>query len=589
MVFDPEKTVDDLYTLRVQVSQQADLITSLQEQQAILKSQIVSSVVGAPAIRNYIRNGDYSHSFNTHQEAVPGATDSRYECWEVYQDAAPFVGQFLRGRSVYGGSIVSDSDALPDPGRSDTPTTDPYWNRSIGYAMLGSTRTIDFPLLLNVAYPGRIFYVPLIVARRSVNVGVPGRLYAGVWDNTAGQRDWLNGDGFAITAEVIGTPAATTSTDYCIVMTNDFGKTVKSAVLTVAGAPSDASFISGSVYVRLTWPRFAGFIQSDIYRKRAGIFQRLAQQSTVNQYFDQGDVLQVVGNYPDTDLTKQQAYTATQEGFLDDAPIDGVDPAWRQIILALEIPPTYDQSLTTDKQWVRIGLDEACDGTDAAHGLLIDLTAFSPDAGVFAHHPEDEKGLQNPIAAPAGSSQGGAGTGGSGFQPPDPGSGGGRCIAPTSAVFLAVDPTKPYTRLADSLRMDYAHLLLSVNDQGELTTGAIERMSDGIVERICTMRTKIGIILRCSEEQRIITRIGDTTGTPLKRLRKGDPVICYEAKSKSLQETTITSIVRKTQPTKRCRVIRIHMTKDSPQIFIAGEGGRGGILAHNIKPEESQV
>ena len=576
---------DDIYNLRILAAEQRDLISALQTQQTILESRIAPLDVGAPPIVNYVRNGDLAHSFDTYFRATPIADDARFECWNVYKHSAPVAAQQLLEDSVYSGALVAASTALPDNGRSDTPVVDPDWSRANGYARLGSTNSLDFPFPSNVAFPGRTLYILLAVARRTANVGVPGRLYAGVWDNTAGQRNWLTADPFVLTADIIGSPAATTSRDYLVVLTSDYGKTVKSAVLTVANAPSDASFISGSVYVRLSWPRFAGFIQADIYRKTGGVYVLLSQESTATQYFDQGSSRQVVGNYPDTSDTIQRAITYTREGLLDDAPIDTVDPAWRSLVLAIEIPATYDQGVTTGKQWLRIGLDQACDGTDADRGLLIDLVGAGYTAGSWAHNSDDLLGLQQPASAPAGSSQGGAGTGGTGFEPPDPGTGGARCIAPSSMVALAIGTNAFYTKEANELRKDPAHVLLSMDEDGNLTTGAIDRVSDGSVEHLYTVRTKAGAVLRCSDEQRLITYVGDTIGTPLRRLRRGDPLVCYIWKSKSLQETTITSITKRTQATKRSRVIRIHMAKNSPQTFFAGEGGVGAICCHNLKSE----
>lgn len=575
-----QRIEDDLYNLRVRSTQQQEEIVRLRADTETLRAQITAPVTGAPPIVNYIRNGDFSHSWDTYERATPTADDARFECWQVYTHPAPSPGQQLFEDSVFAGDLVGDSTALPDPGRSDTPTMDPYWNRSIGYAELGSTRTLDFPLPLNFS-PGRKLYVPLIIARRSANVGVPGRLFAGIWDNTAGQRDWLMGGTFEVTAQIIGVPAATTSTEYVVVMTSDFGLTVKSSILTVPGAPSDSSFISGSVYVKLTWPRFAGFIHSDIYRKRGGVFQLVAQESTVNEYFDQGDFRQIVGNYPDTDATKPKALAFSRAGALNEFPVDGVDAAWGVFSLAVVIPFTYNQGLTTGKQWLRIGLDEACTGTDAAHGLLIDLVGLSYTDGAFAHHPDDEKGLQNPISSPAGSTQGGAGTGGSGFEPPDGGTGGERlpaCILAGTTVRLSESTFK--TCPAEDLLTHPEYKLLSVDINGKFVTGEIERVKDERVDRIVRIETISGEILRCSESHRLITHIGDPIGTAASVLQIGDPVVVWDSKTDELK---ISAIRKREVRLQRWRVIKIQMKAESPQTYLAGQGGVGAILSHNVK------
>lgn len=579
MPIDLERLQDDLYNLRIESRDQRALITQLQAEQDVLRAQSVAPVTGAPPIVNYIRNGDFSHSWDTWNRPAPVADDARFECWQVYSHTVPVAGQQLLEDSVFSGALVAASKALPDAARSDTPVVDPDWQRTIGYARLGSTNTLDFPLPSNVAFPGRKLYVILIVARRSANVGVPGRLFAGIWDNTAGQRDWLMGSTFALTAQVIGTPAVTTSTEYLVVMTSDFGSTVKSAILTVPNAPSDASFISGSVYVKLSWPRFAGFIHSDVYRKRGGVFQLVSQESTVNEYFDQGDFRQIVGAYPDTDATKPKAYAATRQGALDQVPIDGVDPAWQSFTLAVEIPATYNQSVTTGKQWLRLGLDAPCTGADAARGLFIDLVGMSYVSGSYAHNADDLKGLQQPIAAPAGSTQGGAGTGGSGFVPPDGGTGEGReprCIMADSMVVL-MNGTFPNCR-AEQLLLHPEYKLLSVDEQGNFVAGEIERVQEDHVPFAIHITTETGQILRCSESHRLITQIGDIVGIPVSRLSHGDPVIVFDPKTRTLHQT---AILRRHKIRQRTRVIRIQMKRDSPQTYVAGN-----ILSHNVKIQD---
>ncbi len=577
---------DDLYRQTILTHQLEQKIAQLEAQQEKLTASIVTPTVGAPPIVNYVRNGDFSHSWDTFSRSSPTADDARFECWQVYTHTAPVATQQLLEDSVFSGALVAASKALPDAARSDTPVVDPDWHRTIGYARLGSTNTLDFPLPSNVAFPGRELHVILIVARRTANVGVPGRLFAGIWDNTAGQRDWLMGSTFALTAQVIGTPAATTSTEYLVVMTSDFGATVKSAILTVAGAPSDASFISGSVYVKLSWPRFAGFIHSDVYRKRGGVFQLVSQESTVNEYFDQGDFRQIVGNYPDTDATKPKAYAATRQAALNEIPIDGVAPAWQQFNLVIQVPATYNQSNTTGKQWLRIGLDAPCTGTDAARGVLIDLVGMAYVSGSYAHHTDDLKGLQQPIAAPAGSTQGGAGTGGSGFEPPSGGTGEERelrCIMAGSTVRLKDSTFK--TCRAEDLLTHPEYKLLSMDENGKLVTGEVERVRDSIVPFCYRLTTDSGETLRCSESHRLITYIGDPIGTAVSRLCKGDPVIIYDSKTGELKETKIRRLKKTNQ---RTRVIQIEMKKTSPPTYFAGEGGGGSVLSHNAKLIDNQ-
>lgn len=582
---DMMKMEDDLYRAQVEIKKQQEAIERLTLAVEKLETGTSTPTVGAPPIVNYIRNGDFSHSFDTWNRATPTADDARFECWEVYTHTAPVAGQQLLEDSVYSGALVAASTALPDVGRSDTPVVDPRWVRSIGYAELGSTNTLDFPLPSNFQ-PGRKLFVPLIIAKRSSDVGVPGRLFAGIWDNTAGQRDWLMGGTFEVTAQVIGTPASTTSTEYVVVMTSDYGATVKSSILTVPNAPSSGSIISGSVYVKLSWPRFPGFIHSDVYRKRGGVFHLLTQESTVNEYFDYDTFRQVVGNYPDTDATKPKALSLSRVGVFNDAPVDGVDPAWRVFSFAIVIPDTYNQGLTTGKQWLRIGLDAPCTGTDATRGLRIDLVGFSYTDGSYAHHTDDLKGLQQPISAPAGSTQGGAGTGGSGSEPPPGGTGDERLRCVMAGTMIRLKDSTFKTCRAEDLLTHPEYKLLSVDEDGKFVAGEIEKVSEAFVPFVYRLCTVTGETLRCSESHRLITYIGDPIGTAVSRLRVGDPVIVYDSKTNTLKGSSIKTLCRKTPPTKRVRVIQIEMKKTSPPTYLAGEASPNSLLNHNAKIQD---
>lgn len=423
---DVERLSDDLYKALNQITKLEERIDTLETGQAQLQVAVQKATPRSAStqIDNFIRNGDFFHSFDSYYRPAPIADDARFECWSVYTHSVPVSGQQLKEDSVFSGVVVADSTALPDVGRSDTPNVDPDWERSTGYARLGSTHTLDFPLPTNVAAPGRILYCILIIARFSTNVTIPGRLFAGIWDNTAGQRFWLPAGTFTLAVSPIGSPAATVSSEYYVVGTTDYGRTIGSTKVTV-NRPTDASFISNSVYEQLLWSPVAGVIQWDVYRKTAGVIKRIAQTSTTG-YFDQGQTIETVGAYPAVDETNQIAYVATRLGDLDSLPVDGVAASWQIIDLAIQVPTTYNSGLTTDKQWLRIGFDQALTGADATRGCLIDLVGLSYADGAWAHNKVDLDGEQQPIASPNGSSQGGAGTGGSGFDPFDPGSGGPR-------------------------------------------------------------------------------------------------------------------------------------------------------------------
>lgn len=427
-MIDPEQLKSELDRTQVLLQDERAARLALEDRVSVIDTQLGQQqniIYAPPQIQNLVRNGDASNSFDTYYHNPSAGNDERFEALNIYRHAVPAAAQQLKEDSIHSGVLVGASTALPDAGRSDTPNVDPDWDKTKGIARLGSTSTIDFPLVNIPCFPGRTLYCGVIAAKRSANVTVPGGLYAGIWDNTAGQRNWLPAGAFAITGVTVGTPGATTSRDYLVVARTDWGRTISSAVVTVANAPANGNFVSGSVYVKLSWTPIPGVIAYDIYRKTGAVYDLLATESIANGYFDQGTIRTAgIGGYPSTSGTNAIAYVATPDGILDSLPIDGVAASWQSIIFAINIPATYNLGNTTDKQWLRVGWTQALTGADATRGVLLDLFYLSYISGAWAHHPDDDKGVQIPASAPAGSSQGGTGSGGGGFEPPRPGTGG---------------------------------------------------------------------------------------------------------------------------------------------------------------------
>lgn len=564
------------------LEKQSDKIAALE----LATSQLQTAVAIAPStastqIDNFIRNGDLGHSYDSYYHPAPIADDTRFEAWAVYRNSVPVAAQQLKEDSVYSGVLVGASLALPDVGRSDTPNVDPDWSRSHGYARLGSTSTIDFPLPSNVAFPGRILYCILIIARSSANVTIPGRLFAGIWDNTAGQRNWLPAAAFTLTVGPIGVPAATTSSEYFVVGRTDFGRTIASTKVTV-NRPSNASFISNQIYEQLSWAPIAGVIAWDIYRTTAGIVEYLGQTNTTG-YFDQGATKETVGAYPDTTTTLQIAYAATRIGDLSNLPIDGVDSAWQIIDLAIAVPTTYNMGNTTDKQWLRIGFDQALTGADATRGCFIDLVGLSYADGAWAHNKVDLDGEQQPISAPNGSSQGGAGTGGGGFLPPDPGGGGIRCVVLDTPV-RCVDQRLRHLKV-DAQDLNSSHRVLSYTSLA-LEISQVQRTSLGEAECV-RLETNSGIVLKCSLTEPVIVARFDRDGRAAGDLQRGDTVLVYREEGRRVIEDVLKSVTRIGQR----QVVKISLVGSKPgshKMFIAGEGP-GGLILHNEKPEDGPV
>jgi hypothetical protein len=254
-----------------------------------------------------------------------------------------------------------------DPGYSE-------WDNVHGIGRFQGTTTIDAPLILNSATPGKTESLGFIIAKANPSeagfISIPDSclIWAGIWDNTTGQLYWLSGSSFALSGSVRGTPAGTTERRYAIFAKTDRGYTFLSTELTLANAPNDASFTGngGTADVYLSWDAIPGILEYDVYRHdiTAGKFRLLESiGSGANTYADNGEinVNDDTGGYPTATNANAIAYVASFPTDLSQINTDGVDAKWSSFYLNIPIPNTYDQSLTTANQVLRIGLTEPVD------------------------------------------------------------------------------------------------------------------------------------------------------------------------------------------------------------------------------------
>lgn len=317
----------------------------------------------APSASNQLRNGDLSHSVHTWNNGAGG--DQNSECAHFFSHDAPAPAQeLIEDTSFADADVDGDADpatntTLKEPGHSTYNGAYSDWDRATGQGRLQGMTTVDAPLPANTATPGRTMCLALILALRSAAVVVPSgfRLFAGLWDNTAGQRDWLTASTvFTLTGNVRGTPGATTERRYKVFLYTDRGYTFISNELTILTAPTDPSY-SSTVDVYLSWDLIPGVLEAHVYRYNvvAGTYD-LLEKTSANTYADNGTKLQAgVGGYPAATDTFAKAYVATEGGALDGLAVDGVDASWDALFLNIPVPKLYDQSLTTDRQWLRLG------------------------------------------------------------------------------------------------------------------------------------------------------------------------------------------------------------------------------------------
>lgn len=354
-------------------------------QGAVLPPHFTPPIPGVvPQVMNQLRNGDLGHSVWTWFETSPVVTnaDENEECAWFYSNLAPFNGQEIILINNFTDPATPNT-TLKSPDHSDYDPAFCDWDPTDGVARLNGTYTIDAPWPSNIVGPGKTEFIVFILARRSqyVSLPTPFRIFCGVWDNTLGERDFIQGDApFTLSGGVTNTPAATTERRYKILARTDRGYSFLSDELIVADAPADGAFEPDFVYVALNWtqlPNNQGILSYDVYRFDvvANQYWLLKQVSNGAQnYADQNTILREVTGYPTGTYDRGIAYVATTSGNLSNLPVNGISPAWATAVVPLQIPTDYDQGNTSpdaSNQILRIGQNQAADL------LLTDVDATS--------------------------------------------------------------------------------------------------------------------------------------------------------------------------------------------------------------------
>lgn len=365
------------------------------------------------AVYNRLRNGELSLSQNHYDAAAPSGLDDEKQAAYFYTHTA--------GTTL----LVEDAaHALCSIGHANNPAgaADPQWNKVDGWAQWGSTKSIDCPLPNQphrVGEPSKIVYVGIVARKKTSGIVIPAglKLEIGIHDNTAGQRKYLEGGPFALTATVVGTPAATTTEKYKVVATTDWGETYESNEYPLATAPTDPSYITNVVYTRLDWVKIVGVTVYRVYRLKAGVYVLAAEIFNGGLGINfQNNYLKTVGGYPAASTTNARAFV--------EIPFDTLTTDWQLYEIAVPVPATYTTAVTTEKQWARFTLSQAL-AAGSEQGIEIDKFYVSWNFGNWAPAPEDAFAKQGTDTTASSGSQGLVGTGGGG-EPPDPGEGGPR-------------------------------------------------------------------------------------------------------------------------------------------------------------------
>lgn len=360
------------------------------------------------AIKQLLDNTDFSWSKLAYLTAgtTPATVgDMNFEAYNWFRQlqSDPLVFDAAHALKSSGHSLFAANEGV----NADIPR----WNRVDGWGQMGSVGTnwdIGCPLPTNFVTPSQRFYFQCLVRLRTDTPFSAVKLYAGFFDNTPGIVDWIRSGSFPLSASVYG-PTGSTTIAYKLIVTTDSGDTVSSTTVTITNAPAS---LSGSNGVALSWPRYGGFTTVAIYKTVSGVsYLVFTVGDGANAFNDVGQFQRVVDSVP-SGVSTARAYAETR--------VFNPSSAWAEFDLGIPIPPTYNFSLTTGNQCLRVGLTGA---TGEGFQVEIDRVGISSDWGLWAISDRDKNAASQPSTSQTSSTQGPPSGGG---DPPDDGGGGER-------------------------------------------------------------------------------------------------------------------------------------------------------------------
>lgn len=388
--------------------------------------------------------------------------------------------------------------------RYATTVSNPDYDKTNGWIRWSdATNTITCPLPFNLVAPSKQVILSFIY-KLSGSVGGASEVfcdfYAGIWDNTAGQRKFVESLLPTLSGTANGTTGAT-SRDYFVLMYMADGSTVGTSVATVANTNAT---VDNTNYVSLSWPQEAGVVKSEVYRKTGATYERLGFPYPASTYYDTGLVNNTVGSFPVPTYTRVKALTQVTESNF--APASSQE--WRLGQMNIVIPSDYDTSKTTDLQWFVMGMKTGFSGSGSDHALLIDQISLDDKYGIFSKSPLDFFAKRQVSTAATSGSQGTSGGGGGGIPP----GGGGGC--PTFDQLILTDKGEiPVIDLVDH-EDDYR----IINRDGEAVEFSTEIQLPQTVYTLVAGEFKI----TASETHPVFTDVVDLFGKPLYRFKKCD-------------------------------------------------------------------
>ena len=392
-------------------------------------------------------------------------------------------------------------------------------NGNIEFGGSAARYDLIIPMPNDVVFPGQIFYVTFEAMLRTATALPPNlQAYCGIYDNTAGQRKYIEGGTFAITDDQGNSPGVTygipgaTSVDYKIIASTDSGEQAESNVLNFPNAPA---VFDGNNHPRVRFSGVAGFIRFEIYRKigTTYVLQYTVANTIEGVYYDVGTPADhTVSAFPTVSLSRPRAYASTST-FVPGS-LSGL--GWVRHAMTIQVPTTYSRGVTgAGMQYFRFGLDGL---TTDPRQVNMRKFALSMGSGIWARSPNDiRSGVHS---SPSTTAVGAGGGGGGPIDPPPPGGGGGGggsggCVVMDETLMSLISPAGTH----------YQRLLIEVtrgmfNDTGGPVSGKVKKVKQFHTSRIFRVETASGLKVGCTFDHPFITNKLDMNGTPCEMLKK---------------------------------------------------------------------
>lgn len=390
---------------------------------------------------------------------------------------------------------------------------DPDYDKTNGWARTGATNWLAAPLPKNFFKAGTVYTATFIYHLREPVGGENNKQITpviGIWDNSPGRRQFLEGKPISVTAETIGSPVSTVSREYFIVFYTNWGEKIGSQKVTVADAPADGSFVTNQVYVNLSWRQPRGAIRTEIYRRTGADYKLIGfpNQGGFRDTNGTGNVPQeiqaTVSGYPAVDYYRPQAIIKTTARNFSAAETG----RWQQAQVSIAVPFDYDRSGLTDKQWLVIYLTESV----AAHAIEIDKVSIDDKYGIFSLSSLDQAAKGEIVTAPISGDQGNPG---GIYIPP------GETGCPTFEMLIEVEDEGVISQVpAIELVNNKGYKIINRKNEAVNFTARVSREKQVIYELAAEDK-----LLRASETHPVFINQADTQGKVLRDILSGDTIL----------------------------------------------------------------